>query len=228
MGGSVEVAKKTCKPFPATSAHRADQYGKVFLFLWQEYGVNYPLKFLNHLIESSIIPLELVFEHRNYLPTLFVFTPVAVGLHWILDYYSAKNRFLYFTIAGFFSLLIFWFGTGTYLRNYAWQTERSLWTDAASKAPGMSRPLSSLAWGVYERSGQYDQALLLYQKALQLKHHRKYRRASLNNNIANVYLLLGDHKSAEMYWQRAIELNPKAASYRYHLAVLLHRQGRRE
>ena len=184
--------------------------------------------FLNHLIESSIIPLELVFEHRNYLSTLFVFTPVAVGLHWILDYYSAKNRFLYFTIAGFFSLLIFWFGTGTYLRNYAWQTERTLWTDAASKAPGMSRPFSSLAWGVYERSGQYDQALLLYQKALQLKHHRKYHRATLNNNIANVYLLLGDHKSAEKYWQRAIELNPKAANYRYHLAVLLHRQGHRE
>ena len=29
--------------------------------------------FLNHIIESSIIPLELVFEHRNYLPSMMVF-----------------------------------------------------------------------------------------------------------------------------------------------------------
>ena len=184
--------------------------------------------FLNHAIESTVIPLELVFEHRNYLPTLFVFVPVAAGIKWVLDYYHPKNRLFYFTVAGFFSLLVFWTGTGTYLRNYAWQTERTLWTDAAAKAPGMSRPFSSLAWGVYERNGQYGQALSYYQKALRLKQHRKYRRASLNNNIANIYFIAGDYKSAEFYWRRAIELNPKSPNYRYRLAIMLHRQGKRE
>ncbi|QTA81906.1 Uncharacterized protein dnl_42630 [Desulfonema limicola] len=29
--------------------------------------------FLNHVIESSVIALELVFEHRNYLPSMFLF-----------------------------------------------------------------------------------------------------------------------------------------------------------
>ena len=29
--------------------------------------------FLNHLIESTILPLEIIFEHRNYLPSLFLF-----------------------------------------------------------------------------------------------------------------------------------------------------------
>ena len=33
--------------------------------------------FFNHIIESSVIGLELVFEHRNYLPSLFLFMPVA-------------------------------------------------------------------------------------------------------------------------------------------------------
>jgi tetratricopeptide (TPR) repeat protein len=184
--------------------------------------------FLNHALESTVIPLELVFEHRNYLPTLFIFIPVAVGFKWALDYYHLKNRLFYFTVAGFFSLLVFWIGTGTYLRNYAWQTERTLWTDAAEKAPGMSRPFSSLAYGVYERSGQYGQALSYYQKALQLKQHRKYRRASLNNNIANIYFMAGEYKPAEFYWRRAIELYPKSPNYRYRLAIMLHRQGRRE
>ena len=32
--------------------------------------------FLNHSIESSVLDLELVFEHRNYLPSFFLFFPV--------------------------------------------------------------------------------------------------------------------------------------------------------
>ncbi len=33
-----------------------------------------------HLIESTVIPLELAFEHRNYLPAVFLFLPLA----WLL------------------------------------------------------------------------------------------------------------------------------------------------
>ncbi|MCG5526266.1 hypothetical protein LRB11_15220 [Ectothiorhodospira haloalkaliphila] len=33
-----------------------------------------------HLIESSTIGLELYFEHRNYLPAVFLFIPVAAGI----------------------------------------------------------------------------------------------------------------------------------------------------
>ncbi len=35
--------------------------------------------FLNHAVESTILPLEMVFEHRNYLPSTFLFLPVAAG-----------------------------------------------------------------------------------------------------------------------------------------------------
>lgn len=39
--------------------------------------------FAGHLLESSIVPLELYFEHRNYLPALLLFWPVARALcHW--------------------------------------------------------------------------------------------------------------------------------------------------
>lgn len=36
--------------------------------------------FAAHLVESSLIGLELYFEHRNYLPAAFLFLPVAQGL----------------------------------------------------------------------------------------------------------------------------------------------------
>lgn len=36
--------------------------------------------FAGHLLESTTISLELYFEHRNYLPAVFLFLPVAAGL----------------------------------------------------------------------------------------------------------------------------------------------------
>ncbi len=39
--------------------------------------------FAGHLLESTTISLELYFEHRNYLPSIFVFLPVAAGLLWL-------------------------------------------------------------------------------------------------------------------------------------------------
>ena len=36
--------------------------------------------FAGHLLESTFPPLELAFEHRNYLPALFIFLPLACGL----------------------------------------------------------------------------------------------------------------------------------------------------
>ncbi len=36
--------------------------------------------FSGHFLESTVLPLELYFEHRNYVPALFLFWPVAIGL----------------------------------------------------------------------------------------------------------------------------------------------------
>lgn len=180
--------------------------------------------FLNHIIESTIIPLELVFEHRNYLPSLFVFVPVAISVKRALDYYRSKSRTLYAALAGFFVLLVIGLGAGTYIRNLAWQTERSLWTDAIRKAPTMSRPVNNLAWAYYERTGRNEEALNLYYKALGLKTHRKFHQASVNNNIANIYYLRGNYREAEIFWLKAIEINPSFPGYRYRLAIVLNRQ----
>jgi hypothetical protein len=36
--------------------------------------------FAGHLLESTFVPLEISFEHRNYLPSIFLFLPVAHGV----------------------------------------------------------------------------------------------------------------------------------------------------
>ncbi len=43
--------------------------------------------FLNHIIEGSIFSLELIYEHRNYLPSMLLFVPCAEFIIYAIDYF---------------------------------------------------------------------------------------------------------------------------------------------
>jgi hypothetical protein len=80
--------------------------------------------FAGHLVESTIVPLELYFEHRNYLPQagllIAIAIPVASGWPW-------HNRLLVALFATYLALLAFastqqaaiWGNEGLLLRNSA-------------------------------------------------------------------------------------------------------------
>ena len=181
--------------------------------------------FLNHLIESTIIPLELVFEHRNYLPSFFVFLPVAVAVKWLLDHYQQRNKCLGFILVSFVTILLMLLGAGTYIRNRTWATERSLWEDAAKKAPGSNRPLHNLAWAYYERIGEYSTALHLYEEALKRKMNNTGQKSLILNNMASIYFHRGSfHKAAEL-WQAAVIAYPKYVATKYRLALAREKSG---
>jgi len=175
--------------------------------------------FLNHVIESSIISLELVFEHRNYLPSLFLFLPLAAAVKWLLDYYKKRNRSLAVILVAFVTILLILLGTGTYTRNRVWLTEHSLWADAGKKAPGSIRPLHNLAWAYYERIGQYYTALNLYAQALKRQMNNTAQKSLILNNMAGIYFHRGDlHKAAEL-WQEAVLSFPNYVATKYRLAL---------
>jgi tetratricopeptide (TPR) repeat protein len=179
--------------------------------------------FLNHLIESTLIGLELIFEHRNYLPSLFLFFPVSVALKALIDHYRHRKPAMHVILVSFSILVIMGLGMGTYIRNLAWSTERSLWEDAIRKAPKMSRPYHNLAWGYYERRGQLDEAMKLYQKALNLMKHNNQGRSMVLNNMANLYYRKGDFRKACKFWEMALKLNPNNSAFQYRLAMGLTR-----
>ena len=180
--------------------------------------------FLNHLVESSIIPLELVFEHRNYLPSMFLFVPVAEGTVCLLNRFRGNQPILNRSLISLMICLMISFGWGTYVRNKVWQTEVSLWTDANHKAPMLHRPLHNLAMARYDKTGQLDKALELYQKAAQLKMHLRSHRARLYGNIANIYYRTGNYAAAEVYFKRAVDISPFIEENRYRLAETLYQQ----
>jgi tetratricopeptide (TPR) repeat protein len=163
---------------------------------------------LNHLIESSILPLELVFEHRNYLPSLFLFLPIAAVIKKIFDYYQGRSRIIYQVLAVLTASLIMGLGISTYIRNSVWASEKSLWEDVKLKSPGMAGPYQILA-GHHKEKGQYEIALQLYQKALNLSSQMPKRSQALClNNMGNIFLNMGEYEQAINHFKRALAVYP--------------------
>ena len=84
-----------------------------------------------HLIESTVIPLELYFEHRNYLPALFLFLPLASGAVKLFRNYRSVSVIvlIYFLLLGFM----------TNQRIETWQSEERLLATWAQENPDSIR-----------------------------------------------------------------------------------------
>ena len=175
--------------------------------------------FLNHLIESTVIPLELVFEHRNYLPSLFLFFPVAVGLTKLYDFADKHSAAAKAGLVGIIILTIFAAGLSTYHRNTSWESEKTLWEDALEKAPGIARPYLVLA-GEYEKNAQFDKALDYYKISLTLPDQRPGQaRGTAYNNIGTIYFARHDYAAARKYYQEAQKVRPGHQRYLHNLTL---------
>lgn len=180
--------------------------------------------FLNHVIESSIIPLELVFEHRNYLPSMFLFLPVAIGFSAILEIYKNKPV-MKSILSGFIILVLIGLGHSTFMRNFTWENEKSLWIDAVNKAPNLYRPRHNLA-NAYQNDGELEKAISEYNIALK-------KPITYNNsgkfityyNMGQLYFEKKEYKQAIAYYRKSISLNPTFPDAYTNLAVVMDLQG---
>lgn len=179
--------------------------------------------FLNHIIESSVIALELVFEHRNYLPSLFLFLPLAAGIKWVINHYSMQKKVMHWVFIGFTTLLIVMLGLGTYARNMVWTDQKMLWEDVIQKSPGRARGYQNLATTYYMDIKAYDQAIALFQKAMYLDGSTRNRAELISlANMANIYAKNKKdyQKAIELYYQ-ILDINSNNDAMRYHLALTL-------
>jgi tetratricopeptide (TPR) repeat protein len=175
--------------------------------------------FLNHTIESSIIPLELMFEHRNYLPSMFLFVPVAAGFKRLIEHYQATGTAMRPLLQCFLVLLVAALAWGTFIRNMAWKTEKTLWEDALQKAPNSHRPYHNLAQAYYMKIGHYEAAIQLYEKSLQLRISSKHKKALTLSNLALLYLQKNDNDKAVKLWKDALAIAPNIQVVRHRYAI---------
>ena len=105
--------------------------------------------FGNLLIESTFLPLALIFEHRTYIPSLFL--PLSLLVFWQQLSMNMQAKRLIVTLLIALSTLFTW------QRNQVWTTTLSLWSDVATKSPNLSRGHIGKYFALKSR-GEYSKA----------------------------------------------------------------------
>jgi hypothetical protein len=120
--------------------------------------------FLNLAIESSIIPLAIIFEHRTYVP----FMGPALLIILLADRYI---RIISLKVS-LIILLVCTFSVWTYHRNEIWKDSETLWKDVVRKSPAKARPYTNLGNAFYN-TGSFQEAIKFYEMALKNEPYHK-------------------------------------------------------
>ena len=167
--------------------------------------------FINHLVESTFIGLELYFVHRNYLPSMFLYLSLAYYLIKGMNFYKIQNKKI---MQGFvitlITALVISEGNAAYLRNDIWQTEESLLTNTIKKVPGNIRPRLSLAAG-YIGKKEYDKAIEILKKAEKI--YRTDEKLVQKNWIGLIYYNTGIVHSKKEHNEKALRYFIESLKY---------------
>ena len=154
--------------------------------------------FLGNLaIESTFVPLEIVFEHRLYLPSTMLIFSLIYTTNNYLPYRHLKYALI--TVIALFLLL------STYQRNQVWANPVSLWNDCVIKSPGKARVHNNFAVKLTEAGILPEKAEYHLLQAIRLKPNY----SDAYNNLANLRWSQRRFDEAIQLYSKAIELTPK-------------------
>jgi hypothetical protein len=207
---------------PATTAMAMAFWFIVIVFAFRHLSSRPRLAFpvlayvLLHSMESAPISLELVFEHRMYLPMAMLVLLIPLNLGSLVKQHGPA---LYAALLIIGVLL----AISTYQRNQVWGDPVTFYRDTALKSPDKFRPQYNLGTNLGPL-GLRDEARTALQKAVELEPAH----SEAHNQLANIYMLEPQLDAAEQHYRIAIENNPKNAEALFNLAKLLESQERRE
>jgi tetratricopeptide (TPR) repeat protein len=161
--------------------------------------------YAGHLLESTVLNLELYFEHRNYLPAALLFLPVVVFLREHLD-----SRKFFLVSIGFLLLL----GAFTRYSSTIWQDYDQMIATSASKAPSSARAMTLHAGNLYnekkfaeavavldlaeEETGS-GKALVLINRAIILCYMKQLTPAEFERISGRLQVTTFDSRSLRLY-----------------------------
>jgi tetratricopeptide (TPR) repeat protein len=152
--------------------------------------------FGNLVIESSIVALEIIFEHRVYLPSMmFSLIVVMVVYRWVKPTWLQAVLLCAMVTVG---------AVWTYERNAVYSDRITFWQDCVDKSPRKARPYNNLGVALADQ-GYHDEALKKYRKALQIDPHYQ-------DPVANIGLSMAEQGKMEesiTQFSKALEMNPK-------------------
>jgi hypothetical protein len=201
-------------------------------------------------IESTILPLEMVFEHRMYLPMVGIAGLAALGIAQLLERPVAVRAVAAVVLVALPVLL----SISTGLRVPLWRDPAVFWQDATEHAPQSARTWGHLGVVLAHRD-RWDEAETAFSRALAIDPEepfalefmavrlmdtgdlpgaerllsRRLMLGDINHKILNTLGELrfkqGDFRSAVQYFQRAASEDESVPAYPYNLALAHERLG---
>jgi tetratricopeptide (TPR) repeat protein len=163
--------------------------------------------FVNLAVESSVICLELAYEHRTYLPSTFIILAIVA----LLFRGVRKREAACIVLTPIVILFSFW----TFERNKTWQDEETFWNDTNAKHPNKPRVLNNIG-NLYYYKGDYEKAAELYLKALSLNP----KEIKALGNLTTTYLKMEEFDKAEHYLRLALSKRANWVDMMSNLATL--------
>ncbi|TGU70201.1 tetratricopeptide repeat protein [Geomonas terrae] len=171
--------------------------------------------FITLSVESSIIPIaDVIFEHRVYLPSAGAFIALAALASLLLQRLPAKATGVVIGV------LVLALACTTFVRNQAWASDVTLWSDAVEKAPNKARPHYNLALA-FQKAHRTDEALEHALQAARLAPTMPYA----YNLIGVIMEKTGRIEQAAAALSEAIRLAPQEAAPHINLGDLYRQSG---
>jgi Flp pilus assembly protein TadD len=178
--------------------------------------------FVTLAVESSVIPIvDVIYEHRAYLPSVGMLTAAATLLGWMFLQFAPGDTARVTVLSGLALALVL--GSVTLQRNAVWATPVTLWSDAAAKSPGKARPHLLLAESL-EAAGRPVEAEREYRRAVEID--PSYPPA--HTSLATFLQKSGRTVEAESEYRTVLRLDATQHAAVFNLAEILWRSGRRD
>ncbi|HYA87589.1 MAG TPA: tetratricopeptide repeat protein [Nitrospirota bacterium] len=169
--------------------------------------------FITLSIESSIIPIvDVIFEHRVYLPSVGAFIAATSTL--FLFVFKMKKKFPWAekSIVGILTLAVLVFSCATIARNAIWKDTVTLWEDAAQKSPNKGRVHHNLG-RAYDTNRKPREAFEQYLIATKVEPDL----AEAHESLGISYVSIGAVNEARRELSIALQLDPDLSEARMFL-----------
>jgi tetratricopeptide (TPR) repeat protein len=171
------------------------------------------LWFLGGLVlESSVIALEMVYEHRTYLPMIFLFTVPVVAI-------LQKSKKTLYPVSALLVVAVL-FSFWSHQRNTVWKDPILFWRHNIQLAPQKPRPYSELGM-VYAERNNFKEAERYFSKSIEVDPNY----AAAYNNLGILMTMINDLEAATIYFRQALRITPSRGSIRSNLGRVLVMQG---
>ena len=184
--------------------------------------------FIAQATESTIIGIELIFEHRTYIPFMMTSLMLVLVVFRIFHFTgtgftparkpgtTAKIYGVYALLCAIVLIFSFW----TYQRNQTWIEPIAFWKDCIQKSPAKWRPNYNLAKTLYD-AGDIEGAIAQYEKTI-LMHPNNVEAL---NNLSNALMAQGRLDDAIRHLRHVLNIAPGSTEANVNLGNALVKKG---